>query len=345
MNIKDKKKVAIVILNWNGAALMERFLPSVVRYSPEEMAEVVVADNGSTDDSLALLAEKFPSVRVVRFDRNYGFAEGYNRALQQIDTPYAVLLNSDVEVTPGWLEAPLRRLDASPEVAAVQPKLLAERARDQFEYAGAAGGFMDKYGYPFCRGRIFQEIETDRGQYDAEADILWATGACLFVRTEVYRAVGGLDAKFFAHQEEIDMCWRMRARGYRIVCVPESVVYHVGGGTLNAESPRKTFLNFRNNLLMLYKNLPEKELHRVMRLRFWLDYLAALKFLLEGHPANARAVREARREFHRLVPEYRETRIVNQQLAVVKEIPELKSFSLLWQFYVRGKKHYGQLPQ
>lgn len=345
MNIKDKKKVAIVILNWNGAALMERFLPSVVRYSPEEMAEVVVADNGSTDDSFALLAEKFPSVRVVRFDRNYGFAEGYNRALQQIDTPYAVLLNSDVEVTPGWLEAPLRRLDASPEVAAVQPKLLAERARDQFEYAGAAGGFMDKYGYPFCRGRIFQEIETDRGQYDAEADILWATGACLFVRTEVYRAVGGLDAKFFAHQEEIDMCWRMRARGYRLVCTPGSVVYHVGGGTLNAESPRKTFLNFRNNLLMLYKNLPEKELHRVMRLRFWLDYLAALKFLLEGHPANARAVREARREFHRLVPEYRETRIVNQQLAVVKEIPELKSFSLLWQFYVRGKKHYGQLPQ
>ena len=345
MNIKDKKKVAIVILNWNGAALMERFLPSVVRYSPEEMAEVVVADNGSTDDSLALLAGKFPSVRVVRFDRNYGFAEGYNRALQQIDTPYAVLLNSDVEVTPGWLEAPLRRLDASPEVAAVQPKLLAERARDQFEYAGAAGGFMDKYGYPFCRGRIFQEIETDRGQYEAEADILWATGACLFVRTEVYRAVGGLDAKFFAHQEEIDMCWRMRARGYRLVCTPESVVYHVGGGTLNAESPRKTFLNFRNNLLMLYKNLPEKELHRVMRLRFWLDYLAALKFLLEGHPANARAVREARREFHRLVPEYRETRIVNQQLAVVKEIPELKSFSLLWQFYVRGKKHYGQLPQ
>lgn len=345
MNIKDKKKVAIVILNWNGAVLMERFLPSVVRYSPEEMAEVVVADNGSTDDSLALLAEKFPSVRVVRFDRNYGFAEGYNRALQQIDTPYAVLLNSDVEVTPGWLEAPLWRLDASPEVAAVQPKLLAERARDQFEYAGAAGGFMDKYGYPFCRGRIFQEIETDRGQYDAEADILWATGACLFVRTEVYRAVGGLDAKFFAHQEEIDMCWRMRARGYRLVCTPGSVVYHVGGGTLNAESPRKTFLNFRNNLLMLYKNLPEKELHRVMRLRFWLDYLAALKFLLEGHPANARAVREARREFHRLMPEYRETRIVNQQLAVVKEIPELKSFSLLWQFYVRGKKHYGQLPQ
>ena len=324
---------------------MERFLPSVVRYSPEEMAEVVVADNGSTDDSLALLAGKFPSVRVVRFDRNYGFAEGYNRALQQIDTPYAVLLNSDVEVTPGWLEAPLRRLEASPEVAAIQPKLLAERARDQFEYAGAAGGFMDKYGYPFCRGRIFQEIETDCGQYDAEADILWATGACLFVRTEVYRAVGGLDAKFFAHQEEIDMCWRMRARGYRLVCTPGSVVYHVGGGTLNAESPRKTFLNFRNNLLMLYKNLPEKELHRVMRLRFWLDYLAALKFLLEGHPANARAVREARREFHRLVPEYRETRIVNQQLAVVKEIPELKSFSLLWQFYVRGKKHYGQLPQ
>ena len=171
--------MAVVILNWNGAALMERFLPSVVRYSPEEIAEVVVADNGSTDDSLRILAEKFPSVRVVRFTQNYGFAEGYNRALQQIDVPYAVLLNSDVEVTPGWLEAPIHRLDASPEVAAVQPKLLAERERDRFEYAGAAGGFMDKYGYPFCRGRIFQEVETDREQYDAEVDILWATGACL----------------------------------------------------------------------------------------------------------------------------------------------------------------------
>lgn len=345
MNIRDKKKVSVIILNWNGAALMERFLPSVVRYSPEEWAEVIVADNGSTDRSLEVLADKFPSVRVIRLGQNYGFAEGYNRALQQINTPYAVLLNSDVEVTPGWLEAPLRLLEASPEIAGVQPKLLAEREREQFEYAGAAGGFMDKYGYPFCRGRIFQEIEVDRGQYDTETDILWATGACLFVRTEVYRAVGGLDAKFFAHQEEIDMCWRMRARGYRLVCTPESVVYHVGGGTLNAESPRKTFLNFRNNLLMLYKNLPEKELQRVMRLRFWLDYLAAFKFLLEGHPANARAVWEARRAFHRLVPEYREQRIVNQQLATVREIPELKSFSLLWQFYVRGKKHYGQLPQ
>ena len=345
MNTKDKKKVAVVILNWNGAALMERFLPLVVRYSPEEIAEVVVADNGSTDDSLRILAEKFPSVRVVRFTQNYGFAEGYNRALQQIDVPYAVLLNSDVEVTPGWLEAPIHRLDASPEVAAVQPKLLAERERDRFEYAGAAGGFMDKYGYPFCRGRIFQEVETDREQYDAEVDILWATGACLFIRTDVYRSVGGLDAGFFAHQEEIDLCWRMRARGYRLVCTPQSVVYHVGGGTLHVESPRKTFLNFRNNLLMLYKNLPEKELHRVMRLRFWLDYLAALKFLLEGHPANARAVCDARRAFHRLVPAYREQRVVNQQLAVVQEIPELKSFSLLWQFYVRGKKHYGQLPQ
>ena len=342
---KKINKIAVVILNWNGSALMERFLPSVVRYSPEDIADVIVADNGSTDDSLDMLARKFPMVRVIRFDRNYGFAEGYNQALKQIENPYCVLLNSDVEVTPDWLDAPLQLLENDPTLVAVQPKILAEQQRDTFEYAGACGGFMDKYGYPFCRGRVFQVIEKDKGQYDTDTDILWATGACLFIRTAIYKEAGGLDSGFFAHQEEIDLCWRLRSRGYRLVCTPKTKVDHVGGGPLNAESPRKTFLNFRNNLLMLYKNLPEKELRPVMRLRFWLDYIAATKFFLCGHPRNAFAVYQARKEFHRLLPEYKLKREENQKLATLASIPELKSYSLLVQFYLKGKKHYAELPQ
>lgn len=244
------KKVAVVILNWNGKELMEQFLPSVIAHSPQETAEIVVADNGSTDASVAMLEEKFPSVRIIRIERNYGFAEGYNKAIEEIGSPYVVLLNSDVEVTSHWLDAPLALLDTEPGVAGVQPKLLAQRNKHFFEYAGAAGGLMDKYGYPYCRGRIFHVVEEDRGQYDAPMDVLWGSGACLFLRTEVYKKEGGLDARFFAHQEEIDFCWRLRARGYRLVCTPRSVVYHVGGATLNAESPRKIFLNFRNNLLL-----------------------------------------------------------------------------------------------
>lgn len=237
---------------------MEEFLPSVITYSPAEEAEVVVADNGSTDNSIALLQEKFPSVRIIQLDKNYGFAEGYNQALKQLDNEYTVLLNSDVEVTPDWLDAPLAALEADATIAAAQPKIRAQRNKEYFEYAGAAGGYMDIYGYPYCRGRMLHVVEKDEAQYDTPADILWATGACLFIRTAVYKEIGGLDAGFFAHQEEIDMCWRLRSRGYRLVCTPQSVVYHVGGATLQVESPRKTFLNFRNNLLMLYKNLPEK---------------------------------------------------------------------------------------
>ena len=250
-----------------------------------------------------------------------------------------------MEVTEGWLDAPLALLEKEEAVAAVQPKILSERNRQLFEYAGACGGFMDKYGYPFCRGRIFQDIETDNGQYDSPIDILWATGACLFIKTHIYINEGGLDSGFFAHQEEIDMCWRLRSRGYRIVCTPQSKVYHVGGGTLNSESPRKTFLNFRNNLLMLYKNLPNGYLEPVLRLRTVLDYVAAFKFLLEGNWQNAKAVYLARKEFHLLIPEYKAKREENQRATTLKEIPELKSYSLLWQYYFRGKKHYNELPQ
>lgn len=337
------KKVAIVILNWNGAKLMEEFLPSVIAYSPIERTEVVVADNGSTDNSIALLQEKFPSVRIIRLDKNYGFAEGYNQALKQLDNEYTVLLNSDVEVTPGWLDAPLAALEADATIAAAQPKIRAQRNKEYFEYAGAAGGYMDIYGYPYCRGRMFHVVEKDEAQYDTPADILWATGACLFIRTAVYKEVGGLDAGFFAHQEEIDMCWRLRSRGYRLVCTPQSVVYHVGGATLQVESPRKTFLNFRNNLLMLYKNLPEKDLKPVMRARFWLDYIAATKFLLCGHIQNAKAVYEARKAFFDMKPEYEEKRRENLAKTTLPIIPELMRSSLILAFYLKRKKKYSDL--
>ncbi|OAV64802.1 dTDP-Rha:alpha-D-GlcNAc-pyrophosphate polyprenol, alpha-3-L-rhamnosyltransferase [Bacteroidales bacterium Barb6XT] len=336
------KTVSIVILNWNGRALLEKFLPSVLAHSPAERADVVVADNGSTDDSVALLRASFPSVKLIPLDKNYGFAEGYNKALEQIESEYVVLLNSDVEVTAGWLDTPLSVLDGDPSVACVQPKILSERQRDCFEYAGAAGGYMDKYGYPFCRGRILHIVEKDEGQYDTQADVLWASGACLFVRTAVYRAAGGLDARFFAHQEEIDMCWRLRCRGYRLVCTTRSAVYHVGGATLHAESPRKTFLNFRNNLLMLYKNLPERDLKPVMRRRFWLDYLAAAHYLLTGHRANARAVYDARRAFFALRPLYAAVRRENLE-KTVSPVPELMNGSILYCFYIKGRKRYAEL--
>ena len=337
------KKVAVVILNWNGKALMEEFLPSVVSHTPQEWADVIVADNGSTDDSLAMLAARFPTVGIIRLDKNYGFAEGYNQVLKHISHPYTVLLNSDVEVTPGWLDAPIAAMDADPQIAAAQPKIRAQRNKAFFEYAGAAGGFMDKYGYPFCRGRVFHVVEEDLEQYDTPADLLWATGACLFVRTALYKEVGGLDAGFFAHQEEIDMCWRLRSRGYRLVCTPASVVYHVGGATLSVESPRKTFLNFRNNLLMLFKNLPEKELRHVMRVRFCLDYVAATQFLLSGHFANAQAVYEARKAFFELQPSYAAKRKENLSKTVLTDIPELRKGSLIAAFYLRGKKKFSDL--
>lgn len=339
----NTKKVAVVILNWNGAKLMEEFLPSVMDYSPAELAEVIVADNGSTDASVNMLKEKFPAVRIIQLDKNYGFAEGYNQALKQIDNEYTVLLNSDVEVTPGWLDAPLAAMEADSTIVAAQPKIRAQRNKDYFEYAGAVGGYMDIYGYPYCRGRLLHVVEKDEGQYDTPADILWATGACLFIRTTIYKEVGGLDAGFFAHQEEIDMCWRLRSRGYRLVCTPQSVVYHVGGATLQVESPRKTFLNFRNNLLMLYKNLPEKDLKHVMRARFWLDYIAATKFLLCGHVQNAKAVYEARKAFFDMKPEYAEKRRENLAKTTLGTIPELINDSLIIGFYLKGKKKFADI--
>ena len=334
-------KVAVVILNYNGEEMLKRFLPTVLENTPG--ADVVVVDNDSTDSSVALVKERFPAVRLIVLDRNYGFADGYNKAMAMIDAEYALLLNSDVEVTPGWIEPLVEALDADADVAACQPKVLDYKRKSFFEYAGAAGGYIDRYGYPFCRGRIFDTVEEDKGQYDNVSDIFWATGAAMLVRTAVYREAGGLDGTFFAHMEEIDLCWRMRARGYRIVCVPASKVYHVGGATLSAANPHKTYLNFRNNLLMLYKNLPANELGGVMRLRRVLDYVAAFKFALTGESGHFKAVLRARRDFRRMKREYAATREANLAATRTADIKERTAYLLLWHRYAKGEKYYSDL--
>jgi len=338
------KKVAIVILNWNGCGMMSQYLPSVLQYSKDE-AEIWVADNASTDDSLDMLREKFPEVRLIALDRNWGFADGYNKALRQIDSEYYLLLNSDIEVTHHWLLPLIELLDAHPDIAACQPKLLSMRDKDAFEYAGACGGYLDRLGYPYCRGRIFDTVERDNGQYDYTADILWATGAALMIRSKDYWEAGGLDGRFFAHNEEIDLCWRLRIAGKRIVCVPESYVYHVGGGTLPKSNPMKTFLNFRNNLTMLYKCLPDSELKTVMRWRWLLDYIAAWEMLLlKRSLGDFKAVYRARRAFRQWKGCFEEDRRRIQASARTEKIPERRSFSLLWQYYVKGRKTFSSLP-
>jgi len=336
-------KLSIVILNWNGAEMLRRFLPSVIAYSAGEGIEICVADNASTDNSVDMLRHDFPDVRLILLEENYGFAEGYNRALAQVEATYALLLNSDVEVTPGWLVPMLAYMDAHPEVAACQPKVRSFYRKEEFEHAGACGGFIDKYGYPFCRGRMMDTVEVDAGQYDTVASIFWATGAALLIRTADYRAAGGLDARFFAHMEEIDLCWRLRSRGRSIVCIPQSVVYHVGGATLNKANPHKTYLNFRNNLLMLYKNLPEAELHHVMRVRWCLDMLAALQFLFKGEWGNVSALFRARRDYASMRPDCYSARSWNIANAVQPIQPERFRWSLLWRYYVKGVRRFSQL--
>ena len=337
-------KIAIVILNWNGAAMMRRYLPSVAKYSCDEAA-LYVADNASTDDSLQLLEAEFPGCHVIKFDKNWGFADGYNKALAMIEAEYYLLLNSDIEVTHHWLTPLVEFMDAHPEAAACQPKLLSLNDKDSFEYAGACGGFIDKYGYPFCRGRIFDTLEPDNGQYDYRTEIFWATGAAMMVRAADYWRAGGLDGRFFAHNEEIDLCWRLRLLGRKIYSIPESVVYHLGGGTLPKGNPMKTFLNFRNNLTMLYKCLPEHELRHVMRVRWVLDYVAAFEMLLlKRSLGDFKAVLKARRAFARWKADFAEDRRRIQASRVVDDIPERKPFMLLWQYYAKGRKRFSDLP-
>ena len=324
--------------------MLRRFLPSVVAHTPPVVAEVVVADNGSTDDSLSVLESEFPSVRVIRLEQNYGFAEGYNRALQQVSADYTVLLNSDVEVTADWLTPMLTYLDAHPETAACQPKILSWHSLQKgdrpvlFEHAGAAGGKIDALGYPFCRGRMLSYVEADRGQYDTIEPVFWASGAALCIRTQVYRKTGGLDRDFFAHMEEIDLCWRLQCRGYQLVCVPQSVVYHVGDGALAYTNPRKTYLNFRNNLLMLYKNLPAWRLVWVLCARLLLDYVAALQFLLTGQTTHARSVVKARWDFLRMAcsSTMRQRRKQNLRAAVVNYPQTIQRRSMLFDYYLHS---------
>lgn len=297
-------KCSIIILNWNGVKHLRTYLPSVVAHTPE--AEIIVADNGSTDNSLEILAKEFPSVKTIVLDQNYGFAEGYNRAIEKIsevssqnsEPEYIVLLNSDVEVTEGWLAPLLDYMDTHADVAAVQPKIRSWRNKALFEHAGAAGGFINTLGYPYCRGRVLWHVEEDKGQYDTPIEVDWTSGACMLVRTQVYKDCGGLDASFFAHMEEIDLCWRMRNAGWKLMCLPQSVVYHLGGGSLAYESPRKTYLNHRNNLLMIRKN--KQHPGGVLLIRFFLDYAAAFFYLLQGRWAACKAVYQARRDYHKM---------------------------------------------
>ncbi|MBR3884434.1 MAG: glycosyltransferase family 2 protein [Bacteroidaceae bacterium] len=338
-----KKRVAVVILNYNGANMLHQFLPSVINNSPE--ADVIVADNASTDNSLQLLENEYPAVGVIKLDKNYGFAEGYNKALERLDYEYYILLNSDVEVTKEWIAPMLQFLGENSNVVACQPKLLDYKNKLSFEYAGASGGFIDVYGYPFCRGRIFNTVEEDKGQYNSIENVFWATGAALMVRSKEFWAVGGLDGRFFAHMEEVDLCWRLKSRGHQIVCVPQSVVYHVGGATLDRSNPHKTYLNFRNNLLMLYKNLPQAELARIMFIRNILDIVAATKFLLSGSFSEFRAVFKAHREFRRMKPQFHYDRLTNLSKTVVTSIPERVKSSILWSYYLKGIRTFDKLQK
>ena len=273
----QKIKTAVVVLNWNGKEWLEKFLPNLVNHS--QVATVFVADNASTDDSVDYVKINFPTVKIIVNAINGGYAKGYNDVLKQINAEYFVLINSDIEVTAGWLSPIISLMDSDKQIASCQPKILNYNSKTKFEYAGASGGFIDNLGYPFCRGRIFDDLEQDKGQYNDAVEVFWATGACFFVRSNHFWELGGLDEDFFAHQEEIDLCWRLKNKGYKIMVQPKSVVYHVGGGTLNASSPFKTHLNFRNNLFMLFKNLPISYLFTTIPMRLVLDGVAALTFL------------------------------------------------------------------
>ncbi len=339
------KKTSVVILNWNGAKLLKQFLPSVLKHTKTDNCEVVVADNNSSDNSVELLKQQFPQVKLILLDKNYGFAEGYNRALQQVDSKYVVLLNSDVETSPNWLNPLIEYLENHPDTVAVQPKILSFANKSMFEYAGAAGGFIDRYGYPFCRGRILHKLEEDRGQYNAPIDIFWATGACLCMRKADYMEAGGLDNEFFAHMEEIDLCWRLLARGKKIVCLPQSAVYHVGGASLHSESPHKVHLNFRNNLLMIYKNAPLFKLIEVLFLRMILDLGAVVHFAVQGKWKHAKAVVNAYSEFIKMRPTFKQKRKINLIKTVQTNIPQQYKGSMLFDFYFRRKKKFSEIKK
>jgi GT2 family glycosyltransferase len=332
------KKVAVVILNYNGKEFLRKFLPGVIERTGSD-AEIWVADNNSLDGSTEVMQEEFPNVKLLVNKYNAGFAGGYNMALSRIQADYYVLLNSDIEVTHNWVKPVIDLMETDEKIAACQPKVLAYHDKTEFEYAGASGGFIDKYGYPFCRGRLFQSLEKDNGQYDKPIEVFWATGACLFVRAELYHKFGGLDEDFFAHMEEIDFCWRLKNMDYKVMVCPKSIVYHVGGGTLPKKSARKTYLNFRNNLSLLYKNLPKKQLVPAFVLRLILDGVAALKFFFEGGFHDLVAVFEAHMYFYRNLGKLRKKR----KSLVQKVVPNVYGKNIVFGYYLLGKKKYSDL--
>lgn len=333
--------VAIVILNWNGANFLRRFLPGVLTHA--DGARVIVADNASTDDSIELLARDFSTVELLLLDRNWGFCEGYNQALAQVDSDFFVLLNSDVEVTLGWLR-PLRDLlEINPRIAAVQPKILAHADSALFEYAGAGGGYLDRLAYPFCRGRLFDTLEKDLGQYDDPRPVAWASGACLLVRRTAWQALGGFEPAFFAHMEEIDFCWRLQNAGHEVWYHGGSAVQHVGGGTLPKTNPRKTYLNFRNGLALLYKNAAPGELYSPMFQRLLLDGVAGLRFLIAGEFANFQAVLRAHFSFYSRFGYWRKRRLAAKPQLRVAERAGVYNGSLVWAYFARGKRRFSEL--
>lgn len=332
------KEIAVVILNWNGKSFLEQFLQKVIDYSKND-ADIIVADNASTDDSIEYLKYNFPEVKIIQNSFNAGFATGYNRALKQLKNKYFILLNSDIEVTENWIKPVIELMESDQKIAACQPKIRSFHHRDEFEYAGGAGGYIDKYGYPFCRGRIFQSMEKDHGQYDDVVEVFWASGACMFVRADLYHKYEGLDGDFFAHMEEIDLCWRFKNHGYKIMYCPDSMVYHVGGGTLPKTSSRKTYYNFRNNFFLLYKNLPFNRLWKMFLSRLVLDGLAGTKFLVQGGYKDLWAVLRAHLSFYKNLGDLKKKRAkLTQQKVSMVYLSNIAFDHYLWRI-----KRFSQL--
>lgn len=336
-------KLSIVILNWNGSHYLRRFLPSVIKYSNYDWAEVVVADNNSDDQSREVIENEFPDVKFLAFDKNYGFAEGYNRALMNNDAKYILLLNSDVEVTRNWLEPMVQIMDSNLFVAACQPKIMQLGQPEKFEYAGASGGFIDRYGYPFCRGRMVNFQEEDHGQYDDAISVFWASGAAMLIRGDLWHKSGGFDPDFWAHMEEIDLCWRLKNRGYKIVVCPESKVLHLGGGSLSYGSSQKIYLNFRNNLFLLYKNLPKEKMYKILIIRMILDGIAAIQFLVTGQFTTLIKVAAAHRDFYKSLKNLRMKRNELLTKVVNNDHPEIYKGSLIFEFFIARKRRFSSL--
>lgn len=340
----SKEKAAVVILNFNGRIFLEKFLPNIIANS--RPYNIIIADNASTDNSISFLKENYPSLRIIETGGNLGYAEGYNKALKQVNAEYFILLNSDVEVSEKWIDPVLLLMDSDPTIAACQPKIIDHAKHDFFEYAGASGGYIDKYGYPFCRGRVFNSLEKDEGQYNNRQEVFWATGACLFVRSAAFKQAGGFDGRYFAHMEEIDLCWRLKNFGYKIFVEPDSTIYHIGGGTLNKLSRQKTFLNFRNNLATFTKNHPPHFLFFKVIYRMILDGVAALKFLISGQIKHFFAVIHAHFSFYSWLPSIlRERRYLRNTAGFRYNFKQVYNGNIVWEYYIRGKKKFSDLKK